>query len=430
MISGQCNEVLPSTGLAPGQYTVTETVPSPYYTDDIWAVPASDLVSTVPPNTAVFKVVGGQPTTAFFENDTLQGYVKVCKSAWRRVSPLTRTRPGSPVQTFNFNITDNAVPGYTGTVSVMAQAGETPCSIDYTSLPAGSTATITEQSVPNVAVSQIGVIPSSAGTVNGTTSASVTVSPTNINGANFTNDALGWVEICKYAGDPSVSGSFPFSVNGVAINPIAVNGCSSAIQVPAGDATINETETNPDYYVSSVTAVGYTPIETNQLVSWDGPGYTSSTVFVPYGGVGDETNVGYTNSTLDGYFKICTGQSSTDANLEGDSFTYNWSYTLNGTPESGTVPLTVPDTGTSCSNPIPSLSGIPVINSNGTPVQVTVTAEYPTGLVGVDLYSFNYSGLGSVVPPPPTTPGPLPATAVIDLGPGANIDTFINGATH
>ena len=430
VISGQCNEVLPSTGLAPGQYTVTETVPYPYYTDYIWAIPGSDLLSTLPPNTAVFNVVGGQATTAFFENDTLQGYVKVCKELAPGVSSLTSPN-GLSGQTFDFNITDSAVPGYLGTVSVVAQAGMDPCSIDYTSLPAGSTATVTEQAVPNVAVTQIGVIPSSAGTVNGTTSASVTVSPTNINGANFTDDALGWVEICKYAGDGSVSGSFPFTVNGMAINPIAVNGCSSAIQVPAGEATINETETNPDYYVSSVTAIGYTPIETNQLVSWAGPGNTSATVNVPYGGVGVETNVAYTNSTLTGYFKICTGQTSGDAALTGYPFTFNWSYTLNGVTSTGTTspPLVVPATGTTCTNPIPSLAGIQVINSNGTPVQLTVTAEPNTGLIGVDLASFSYAGLGMPVTSPPDL-STLPATAVVDLGPGANMDTFILGASH
>ena len=197
--------------------------------------------------------------------------------------------------------------------------------------------------------------------------------------------------------------------------------------MPAGTATIYETETNPDYYVSDTAADGYDGIRVRgpaRLGAWCEPGHGN----VPYGGVGNETVVTYTNSTKTGVFKICTAQTSTDANLAGDSFTYNWSYTVNGTSSSGSVTLVVPTTGSQCSGQI-GLPGIPLINSDGSPVMVSVTAQAPS-LVGVDLAAYQYLGAGSVVPPAPTTPGPLPQTATIDLGGGLNMETFTNGATH
>ncbi len=355
-------------------------------------------------------------TSAFFTNDTLTGYVKVCKS----LAPNAQALSG---QTFNFKVSDAAG---TQWIDVVAQYGQTPCSIDFTPLPAGSTATMTEVSTANTSISGVAVSPPNAGTTT-SSSASVTVSPTNINAGIFTNEALGWVEVCKDAGDASVTGSFDFTVNGAPINPVAVNGCSQAIQVPAGTATIDESETNPDYYVSNTAADGFNGSTfVNQLVT--APGANPAVVNVPFGGVANETVVTYTNSTVDGVFKICTAQTSSDAMLAGDSFTYNWSYTVNGTTTSGTVPLVVPTSGSQCSGQI-GLPGIPVINSNGSPVTVSVTAEAPS-LVGVVLAAFGYQGTGSVVPPAPTTPGPLPQTATIDLGSGLNIETFTNGAGH
>ena len=196
----------------------------------------------------------------------------------------------------------------TQTIDVVAQYGETPCSIDFTPLPAGSTATMTEVSTPNTSISGVAVSPPNAGTTT-SSSASVTVSPTNINAGIFTNEALGWVEVCKLAGDASVTGSFDFTVNGAAINPVAVNGCSQAIQVPAGTATIDESETNPDYYVSNTSAEGFNGTTFgNQLVT--APGVNPAVVNVPFGGVANETVVSYTNSTVTGVFKICTAQTS------------------------------------------------------------------------------------------------------------------------
>jgi hypothetical protein len=411
VLVNQCNENM--KGLPAGTYTVTETVSFPYHVSGIRAVPLSALVSkNVATATGTFVVKSGKTTTAFFVNRTRLGSVKVCKSLAANAQALSG-------QTFNFDVSDAAG---TQTIPVVAQFGQTSCAIDYAWLPAGSKATVTEESSPNTAITGVAVIPPSAGTTT-SSSATVKVSASEINAVVFTNQALGWVEVCKYADDASVTGSFHFTVNGAAINPVPVGQCSAPLQVPAGLATVNELQTNPNYHVDYIDAYGGSPPQ-YRVSSENG---NSAVVEVPYGGIGNETVVDFYNSTLTGQFKICTAQTSPDAALVGDSFTYNYSYTVNGATSTGSVTLTVPLTGSACSG----LSNyIPVINGNGTPVRVSVTAQYPTPLVGVDLAAFAYAGNGSVVSATPTPPTSLPWTAVVDLGTGINVDTFTNGATH
>ena len=226
------------------------------------------------------------------------------------------------------------------------------------SLPLGSQATITEQSQANVAVTGVQVIPASAnGSGTTSTSADVIVVP-GIASASFTNEALGYVEVCKNAADASTSGvTFNFSVNGGSSFPVVAGQCSQPFQVPAGTATVQELETNPNFYLQSVTAEGYP--EGNALIS--GPTSNGTvTVAVPFGGVGNETVVTYTDAVAKGQFKICTQESSPDANLAGQSFTYNYSVTDDGVTPAGSVTLTEPASpGITCSGLI---TGVPVVN--------------------------------------------------------------------
>ncbi len=411
VLAGQCSGDL---SLPPGQYGVAETFSSPDYVSSISALNPNNLLGVnVANGTGTFSVSANSTTTAVFVNDVQTGYVKVCKTLTATSGALTGT-------TFNFNVSDAAG---TQVVSVVASApGETACSPDYTPLPVGSVATITEQSVPNVAVSGVQVIPAIADAGSTNTTAKVTVG-TSLNSATFTNQALGYVEVCKNAGDSSVAGTFDFSVNGGPAIPVAVGQCSQAIQVPAGTATVSELQSNPNYYLANVSTQSVTDPTGSRLQS--GSTNPNATVLVPYGGVGNETLVTFTNATLSSAFKVCTAQTSPDANLAGQSFTYDYSYTVNGVTTNGSVSLTVPTTGSQCSG---ILGTVPVINANGTPVDVSITAEVPTA-ISVDLAGFSYQGTGSVVSSP-ALPAAFPATATIALGTGMNVTTFVNGATH
>jgi hypothetical protein len=420
VLAGQCSG---DVALPVGDYTVTESFSSPDYVSSITGDPTAPVSTNLGNGSGVFAVSTGTPETATFTNDTLTSQIKVCKT-------LPDNEADAPLtgMTFNFNVSD--VVG-TQTVPVIAPAiGQTACVIDPVVLPLGSQATVTEQSVANVAVTGVQVIPASAnGSGTTSTSADVIVVP-GIASATFTNEALGYVEVCKVAADASTAGvSFNFSINGGASFPVVaeqgIGTCSQPFQVPAGTATIQELETNPNFTLKSVTAEGYP--EGNALLS--GPTANGTiTVAVPFGGVGNETVATFTDAVVKGEFKVCTQESSTDANLAGTSFTYNYSVTDDGVTAPGSFTLIEPAfPGVTCSGLV---TGVPVVNpladGGGVP-QVTITSVAPT-VTDVDVTNIQYGGNGLVLSTP-ALPSAFPATQIYSIGAGANVSTFTDSRT-
>jgi hypothetical protein len=420
VLAGQCSG---DVALPVGDYTVTESFSSPDYVSSITGDPTAPVSTNLGNGSGVFAVSTGTPETATFTNDTLTSQIKVCKT-------LPDNEADAPLtgMTFNFNVSD--VVG-TQTVPVIAPAiGQTACVIDPVVLPLGSQATVTEQSVANVAVTGVQVIPASAnGSGTTSTSADVIVVP-GIASATFTNEALGYVEVCKVAADASTAGvSFNFSINGGASFPVVaeqgIGTCSQPFQVPAGTATIQELETNPNFTLKSVTAEGFP--EGNALLS--GPTANGTiTVAVPFGGIGNETVATFTDAVVTGQFKVCTQESSTDANLAGQSFTYNYSVTDDGVTAPGSFTLIEPAfPGVTCSGLV---KGVPVVNpladGGGVP-QVTVTSVAPT-VTDVDVTNITYGGNGQVLSTS-ALPSAFPATQIYSIGAGANVSTFTNGRT-
>jgi hypothetical protein len=411
VLAGQCSG---DVAVAPGQVNVAETFSAPNYVSSIAAIPSGNLLgSNLANGTATFAVASGAATTAVFTNDVQTGYVKVCKT----LAPGSDALTGMP---FNFNVNDAAG---TQVITVIASApGQTACSPDYSALPIGSVATVTEQSVPNVALTGVSVTPASADAGSTSTTAAVRVGP-SINSVNFTNTALGWVEVCKNAADASTAGqTFNFTVNGGMSFPVTTGQCSQPMQVPVGTATIAEAQ-NANYYLANVSTVSVTDPAGTRLLS--GPTANPATVLVPFGGVGNETIATFTNAVNQGAFKICTQQTSPDANLVGKSFPYSYTYTVNGVTSSGSVSLTVALGQATCSGVIATL---PVVNANGTPVSVSVTSQVPSAL-SVDIAGILYQGNGAVTSAPPL-PAAFPATVSFNLGGGMNVLTWTNGATH
>jgi hypothetical protein len=409
VLTGQCSGDLE---LGPGDYTVTEQdVTSPDYVSSITGTPTAPLTYNLANASGTFAVAAGQSETAVFTNSTLLGQIKVCKTI-AADSPLND-------QTFNFNVSDL---GGTQVISVIAIAGTTQCSPDYTLLPIGSHASVTEQAVPNVAVTGVQVLPpSSDGSGTTSTSADVIVGP-SIASATFTNEALGWVEVCKDAADASTATqTFNFSVNGGASFPVAAGECSAPMQVPAGTATVQELlSPTSDFYLQSVSAYN---VNGDALVS--GPSDNEITVDVAYGGVGDETVATFTDAVKTGEFKICTQESSTDANLAGQTFVYDYSVSDGGVTAPGSVSLTEPAApGETCSGLI---TGVPVVNPDGSVPVVSVTSEVPT-VTDVQIDAITYAGNG-VLLTQPATPTGFPATQTYSIGVGVNVSTFTNGRT-
>ena len=285
--------------------------------------------------------------------------------------------------------------------------------------PIGSVVTISEESATNVddlTGTQTVVVP-------GIWSPSGT--PGNdITSVTFTNQAEGTIEICKDANDPETYGQpFQFTVNGGAPITVLAGECSPAIAVPAGTATVDELAST-NYHEVSVTAIG--PDGSNRIISGTGiaPDLNPITVSVPFGGVGNETLVTYTNAVNTGEFKICKTTTATNGTngvvaLAGDTFTFDYSYAVDGAITADSTSLTIP------TNALPGVivcSGIiatlPVEQSNGTPVVVTVTEVfYP----GAHVFSITYAGNGNEFLN-------LPASAyeAFDLGDGVNTVTYDN----
>ena len=220
----------------------------------------------------------------------------------------------------------------------------------------------------------------------------------------------GYIEVCKnlVAGEaiPSPNVSFPFTISdgGVTINvSVPVNQCSLPETVPAGTATVTEGSV-ADYHFVSATGNGSTLLSS--------PTSNPATYSVPAGGVGTETAATFTNAVNTGQFKICKLASNTI--LDGTSFAFTWSYTVNGTTTTGTASLEP--------NQCSSLQGpIPVINADGTPVEVYVT-EGATPVATVQ--SIVVSGSGTLAGSD-TADG----TSTITLGTadgGITTDTYTN----
>ncbi len=410
---GQCSGLI---ALPAANYTVTEAFAAPDYVDSITVAPASALVGSpsLTSGAVTVTVSAGATTTATFTNDT-DGSLVICKLA------SDGSVPAGPWQ---YTITNATTGAKVGSASVLV--GKCSGSIE---LPAANY-TVTETFAAPDYVDSITVVPASAlvGSPSlGTGAVTVAVSAGATTTATFTNDTRtdGWLEVCKKAGDTSVgTTSFEFSIDGGPQFPVQAGECSQAIEVPAGTASIQEFQTDPDFYLANVSTVSVTDPTGSRLQTWNATTGVA-TVTVVSGTVDTETVATFTNDTRQGAFKICTGQTSPGAALAGVVFPYLWTYTVNGVTSSGTVDLAVQTLGETCS----AISAdIPVANTDGTPVDVSVTAEAPS-VQSVDLAGFLYQGAGSLITPP-KTPGAFPQTATFSLGAGINIANFTNGATH
>jgi len=355
VLVGQCTSPIP---VNVGNATVTETAVFPTYVDEIDVFPSGRTVSSNLSNrTVTVKVVQGDSSTETavnFDNATLRGNFKVCKTITASSSALA----GKP---FYFDVVDAYGP-HTDTVYAGA-AGTTACIIDFDSVPLGSPVSITEESTPNVVNTAVSVSPASNDAGSFVPTANLKIG-TGITTATFTNQAYGTVEVCKALGDPSTATqSFQFSVNGGAPFWVHAGQCSLPIAVPAGTATVSEAG-KANFHLVSVTATG--PTGDNRLVSGTNP----VTVSTPFGGVENETVVTFTNAVNTGQFKIC--KVSSESTLQGVTFNFTYSYTVNGTLITGSAAL-VPGTCSALSAPIP------VVDPNGAPIAINVTeAATPT----------------------------------------------------
>jgi hypothetical protein len=425
--------------------------------------------------TANVTVTAGQDTGVEFVNATNVNTVKVCKTLLDNMGSLA----GS---TFDFNVSWTFTPANGaapisggGTVGVVAVAAPGSNCALYGSLtdgvagapgeiPVTSAVTITEgTNVPDVQVTGVVLYPPSDGTTTATSASIVEpqvgllgVAGSGLVEATFTNDPMGWVEVCKKF-DPwfyDASNSASFSVNGGAAITVDGGACSAPIEVPAGTATVAELGTSDsNFYLENITTVSASDPIGARLLTSGGPSLADpnvlpvnpATVTVPYGNVSNETVVTFINTVDPTQFKICKQEDSYNANLAGDSFKFEWSYepgTLgtydaNEVDSNDSVSLTIGAVpagqetpgGLVCSGLI---WGPPAINANGSTNEISVTEESTT-LEGVQADGYTLQGNGwtdegtSEFPAEVSDGGS--ATVVFTPAAGENVLTFTNGRT-
>jgi hypothetical protein len=380
-------------------------------------------------------------------NQTLPSYFKLCKT-------LANNQGSLAGSTFDYSYTWSFTPPaavlgatpITGSGSTWVTAVAAPGSVCSAGIaaPAGATITAWETgNVPYVSVTNVAIFPLSdnVGSAGGV---AVFAVPTDgsVSSATFTNDPLGYIEVCKnfyetpFWDSVSYNGnnSAQFSVNGGPSFWVAGGACSAPIEVPAGTATVSEV-IGSNFYLWNVSTLSATDVFGTRLLS--GATVNPASVVVPYGGVGNETVVTFTNVVDPTQFKICKQETSADANLSGGTFYFTWSYSVDGSDYSGDVALTIAPvtaanpTGLVCSGLI---WGPPVVDTTGAPIPVAIS-EDPTQLPGVQLDSIGYQGNGTVkydstyggTDPVQVSLGYSGAFCV-DPGAGINVVTFTNGS--
>ncbi len=420
VLANQCNTV--DNVPAGSPVSITEQAQFPYALTSVSALPSNSLLSSdLDTQNASVEVEPGQEINVFFTNDTLTGYVKVCKALDRAADDVLAG------QTFNYTVSAQPFNGnpvsIPDSVSVIAAAYPTStCSFiggngNPTPLPLGTRVTVTETgnepasseavatsvspgnldagSTTGQAVLYVGNLPA-PGNVGSFGAGSVTQ-------ANFTNEAFGSVEVCKTSNSINEGEPFNFTVAGSPISPVEVGFCSPGITLPVGTTTITEAAVN-HVSLSSVFGTSGATLSGN-----------TATADVVYN---TDNIVTFDNEVNTGTLKICKAQTSSDADLQ--NITFNGSYSFSNGATGGTWSL---EPG-QCTLPI---NNVPIVTGALAPVSIKVT-ENPSSIANAALYNLTVSG-GDTFSSLPSLPHLLstPVSGILNSLEGISTVTFTNG---
>jgi hypothetical protein len=303
-----------------------------------------------------------------------------------------------------FSFTENGGPAF----SVAAGNVGAPNCGPVTKFALGTTVDVAELATAGTHVTGITVsdgrgsnVNIASGTVTATIGAGVTV-------VTYTNDVNkieqhGYIEVCKYAGDQFVHGSFTFTItdaNGLVLHEsVLVNQCTAPLQVAAGNVSVSEAAVFP-YFVSGISVFPAGRTVTSNLSN------RTITVKVPVGDSSTETVVGYTNSTNTGLFKVCKTITSNSSALAGHRFYFSV------TDARGTHTDSVVAGAAGTTACIIDADAVPL----GSHVSITEQAVTNVSIVGVS------------VSPAGNDAGSFAPTANLTIGSGITTATFTNAA--
>ena len=420
VLANQCNTVDNVPSGTP--VSITEQAQFPYALSSVSALPSTSLLSSdLGTQNASVEVEPGQEINVFFTNDTLTGYVKVCKALDRAADDVLAGH--------TFNYTVSALPfngnpvSIPGSVSVVAMAYPTStCSFiggnaNPTALPLGTQVTVTEAGSEPASSEAVATSVSPANLDAGSTTGQAVLyvgnlpSPGNVGTfgagsvtqANFTNEAFGSVEVCKTSNSINKGEPFNFTVAGSLISPVEVGFCSPGITLPVGTTTITE---------GAVNHVSLTSVFGTSGATLSGNTVTADVVY------NTDNLVTFDNEVNTGTLKICKAQTSSDADLQNSTF--NGSYSFSNGATGGTWSL---EPG-QCTLPI---NNVPIVTGALAPVSITVT-ENPSSIANAALYNLTVSG-GDTFSSLPSLPHLLstPVSGTLNSLEGISTVTFVNG---
>jgi hypothetical protein len=298
--------------VASGAHTIVEAPTAGLFVKAIKAnrVNSKDLAT----GTVSVRVKSG--TTA--ADETLVTYVnarnasvglKICKQS-----------PDTALQGKLFSFTENGGPAF----SVAAGPVGAPICGPVQAYPLDTIVNVAELASTGTHVSGITVsdgrgsnVNTAARTVSATIGAGVTiVTYTNTENTPVDN---GYIEVCKSAWDPFVSGSFDFTITDsagkVSTQSVLVGQCTAPLLVAAGNVSVAETARAP-YYVADIEVFPFDRLVTSNLAN------RTVTVTVPKGDSSTETVVDFQNATNVGFFKVCKTLTANSSALAGRTFVF------------------------------------------------------------------------------------------------------------
>jgi hypothetical protein len=302
-----------------GNNTIVESATNP--ATDVSAIvvqPRNRLISSnLSGRTVTVNVKSGSTpateTLVRFYNEPAGGTIgqlKVCKSA---TDPI--------LVGVGFSFTQNGGPAF----SVPAGTVASPNCSETTDYAVGTLVNVQELATPGAQVTGISVsdgrgsnfnIP--AGSVTATIGPGVTI-------VTYTNSpppppGNGYIEVCKEADGPFVSGTFSFTITAPGYSrtePVLVGQCTAPLLVPAGNVTVTEAAKAP-YSVSSIVVNPADRLVSSNLAN------RTVTVTVPVSqSSADETLVTFFNRANTGQVKVCKTLAANSAALANRTFTFN-----------------------------------------------------------------------------------------------------------
>jgi hypothetical protein len=217
-----------------------------------------------------------------------------------------------------------------------------------------------------------------------------------------TTGQSGYVEVCKQAADPFVTGSFDFTITAPGFSTtrsVIVGQCTPPIQVPAGNVGV--AEAHSQFSVSSIAVY-----PANRIVSSNVSNQTV-TVVVPAGDSSTETQVTFTDASNTGSIKICKALGPNSGAVAGHTFVFTVATNISGLP-SHDISVVAGAAGTTACVIDPAV--LPL----GTHVSITEHAVPNVPLSGIS------------VSPASQDLGSSPPTANLAVGSGITTATFTN----